>query len=486
MMSGGLFDQAIRNPDNVAIVHDDTPITYGAFARRIEVVRRRLAGYALRPGGIAVVCGFNLLDGWLVALALRRLGLTTVAIRYPSEVGLLGLRQIAAIVVGESEALGGLPDGGALRVIRVSRDALDGAADDEPSPGPGDIPSGGHLVLTSGTTGKIKKVLIDSVSEPGHLNQRASAFRIDRNTVFNVFNWGLWTSIGHIVPLAVWALGGRVILRRPNTSNGPPPAFTHAIASPAMVAELLANAAQGPWEGAPRFFVGGGRMSEALAAETIRRLTPNLLHIFASTEAGVWCMTPIGDPKDVATHQPVPGRVVQVVGEDGSPLPPEQVGLIRVDALPNAASYYEDEEATRAWFRDGWFYSGDIGLFDGQGRLTVQGRFSDVVVVGGVKLAAEMIEAPIQRQLSVGTVGVFSTPGSEPTDELHVVFERGQRPDVETLRALAATALKDFPKVHFHQVDVLPRNDRGKMQRFVLKQRILETWAAREIPRQPR
>jgi acyl-coenzyme A synthetase/AMP-(fatty) acid ligase len=170
---------------------------------------------------------------------------------------------------------------------------------------------------------------------------------------------------------------------------------------------------------------------------------------------------------------------VQVVDDTGLRLAPGEVGLIRVDALPGAASYYQDEEATRAWFRDGFFYSGDLGQIDADGRLTLHGRVSDVVPVRGIKIAAETIEAQIQRRLSVGAVGVFSTRGDGSGEELHVVFEAGQRPDVEVLKAMVLADLQAFPRVHFHQIDALPRNDRGKLQRFVLKQMILEIWTPR-------
>jgi hypothetical protein len=69
-------------------------------------------------------------------------------------------------------------------------------------------------------------------------------------------------------------------------------------------------------------------------------------------------------------------------------------------------------------------------------------------------------------------VAVFSTPSNSTTDALHVVFER-DRPEVGDLRLLAAAELVEFPTIHFHVANALPRNDRGKLQRFVLKQATL-------------
>ncbi|MFI4975201.1 MAG: class I adenylate-forming enzyme family protein [Caulobacterales bacterium] len=476
-MARRIFDQALKTPHKPAILYNHTSISYREFARRIEGARRYLAGQHLKRRGVAVLCVANTVDAWVLALALRDLGLTTVAAQGPHLIGPMRLRDVVCIVASGAEDLAGLPDGREMRLIRAPIDVLTGAsagrADALP---PAKVP-GGHMVVTSGTTGAMKKVLVDAASEPGHLAQRIAAFGVTPDTVFNILNWGIWTSIGHMIPTIMWGLGGTVVIRQPAPHAGAPqgPDFTHAIATPTMLSEILADPAQAPWPGSPRLFAGGGAVPADLAAEVLRRLTPNLFHIVASTEAGVWCVTPIERPEDVASHRPVPGRVVEVVDEAGRPLPAGEAGLIRVDILPGVDAYHQDPEATRAWFRDGFFYSGDLGRFDAGGRLTIQGRVSDVVVVGEHKIAAETVEAAVENWFPGRTAGVFSTPAQGAGEELHVVFE-GARPEEPDLRALVAAELPRFPRVHFHVIEALPRNDRGKLQRFILKQRILADW----------
>ncbi len=477
-MRNPVSEQATRRPDRTAIVYNDTALTYAALNLRIDCARRFLAGQGLGRRGAVALCLPNTLDAWVTALALRSLGRISVAIAAPGEAPLLALSEIAGLVVSDDEPLTGLAADNSLRVIRTPRSVLCGESDSTPLSGFPETLAGGHLMLSSGTTGTIKKVLINAGSEPGHVRQRTLCMDLDADTVINIFDWALWSSVGYIIPITVWELGGTVVIRQPARHPGARGhrRMTHAITTPMMLASILADPEQGPWPGAPRLFVTGSALSLNQAAETLRRLTPNLIQSVGSTEAGMWCRTPIIQPRDVASHRPTPGRVVQVVDESGTVLPAGQTGLVRVDSLPGARSYHEDEAATQTWFRDGFFYSGDLGVFDADGRLTIQGRMSDVVVVGGEKRAAEAFEAIVQRRLGETGVAVFSTPGEGLTEELHVVFEGGTIPPVEDLKALAADELAAFPKVHFHALETLTRSDRGKLRRFIVKQRILAGW----------
>ncbi|MFI4975200.1 MAG: class I adenylate-forming enzyme family protein [Caulobacterales bacterium] len=474
-MSRSIFDHALQSPGRTAVIRDRTPITYLAFAQRIEAARRHLARQRLKPRAVAVLCVKDVVDTWVLALALQSLGQTTVAIPEAHIIPQLALRDIAGLVVSGAEDIPSLPPGDAVRLVRVPVDVLAGALGEAEGDAPASRSPAGRLMLTSGTTGVIKKVLIEPSTEELQVQRRVALYQLTQESVVNVFDWGPWSSVGLIVPLAAWSVGGAFEVAQPAASGGFAGTFTHAVATPTMLQRLLADPAQRPWPGAPRLWVTGSALSPAVAADTLARLTPNVVQSVASTEVGVWTATPIEKPADVASHLPIPGRVVQVADDGGAPLPVGVVGRVRVDTLPGVAGYHEDPESTRAWFQDGYFYTGDLGVFGEDGRLTLKGRVSDVVVVGEHKIAAETIEGVVQARFPGKTVAAFATPGAGG-EELHLVFEGRPRPPVEALKALVAAELMHFPKVHFHVVDTLPRNDRGKLQRFVLKQRILAEW----------
>lgn len=79
------------------------PLSYAAFARAIEASRRFLAEQDLPPGRTAIVLLHNLSDAWVAVLALRALGLTTVAVPSLAEAEALGLKDVACLVVAEAE-----------------------------------------------------------------------------------------------------------------------------------------------------------------------------------------------------------------------------------------------------------------------------------------------------------------------------------------------------------------------------------------------
>ncbi|MFI4934285.1 MAG: class I adenylate-forming enzyme family protein [Caulobacterales bacterium] len=475
-MSDPITRWALSHPADLAISHTSGDYSYGELARRIAAARAFLAGQRLPKRGLAVVCIVSAPEAWAVGFALRSLGLTTVAVRYLSEVGSLGLDGAACVVVSGLETLPELAGWRGPRVIRAPFDVLAGAGPVAPAK-PSVAKAGGHIVLTSGATGTPRRVLIDGATAPSHLAQRAAAFDLASPAFVNVFDWGTWTSVGYLAPLQVWELGGTVVIRQP-ADLGPAHIarqVTRAIATPMILTELLARPTP-TRQDQMKLFVGGGPLPPALAEAALARLTSQLATIVASTEAGVWCVTDIARPQDTASHVPAPGRVVQVVDEAGQALAPGEVGAIRIGVLEGVTGYFQNPQASRASFRDGFFYPGDLGAFGRDGRLTLKGRASDTIAVAGQKRAPEPIEALILARLGADAVAVFSAAGEEVNEELHVAIQARAPITRDQLTELAKTELKVFPRVHFHFVEALPRNDRGKLLRFALRQQILAAW----------
>jgi malonyl-CoA/methylmalonyl-CoA synthetase len=123
---------------------------------------------------------------------------------------------------------------------------------------------------------------------------------------------------------------------------------------------------------------------------------------------------------------------------------------------------YDDEEATRASFVDGWFRTGDSGeLHDGQ--LVVRGRLSvDVLKSAGYKLSALEIEHAIREHPSVTDVAVVGVPDDEWGDLVAAVIVGDV--DVDALRSFLRERLAPYkiPK-RFVKTDALPRNSIGKV-----------------------
>src|SRR5262249_44633458 len=102
-----------------------------------------------------------------------------------------------------------------LPVVTVPEETLSSVHSDDPFPEPNYATRfGGHILLTSGTTGTYKKVFLDVPNEDRRNVARAHAYRLTKNVVYHSAIAGLWTTIGFRMPLAVWHIGGCVITDR--------------------------------------------------------------------------------------------------------------------------------------------------------------------------------------------------------------------------------------------------------------------------------
>ena len=485
-----IFRRAQATPDRLALTYVDEEVSYASFARRIQAARQYLKALELRPDAVAVVCVFHLVDAWVLHLALASLGVTTMAVRFLHEVQLAEPMEVGCVFVSAREWQGEKldPADGAdapLIVVPAGFDAPRGG--DGPPAARDAVHEGGHIVFTAGTTGAPKKVLIDRTNQAAYLAQRLEGFSITEQSMVNLVDWGLWSSVGYSVPLGIWSLGGAVALHTsPLRLNAlQDPRLTHAILTPTMLAQILSSPpGSSTRRDDVRVYVGGGPLSKTLAIAAKATLTTQLYNIVASTEAGLWCVTPIREAEDVTLHQVLPSRLVQIVDERGENLPAGREGLIWVACLPGVESYLDDAEATSAFFRGGYFYPGDLGMLTPAGRLVLLGRATEVITANSQKIATGPIEQALQDRFGAAEVCVFSFPGENGPEELHVVIQPLKPIDRDELVAMGRSYLELFPQVHFHLVEAMPRSDRGKVLRAALKRQVLAGAPAQPAPEQ--
>src|ERR1051325_11296484 len=101
MLSNRIFEWAQRYPQSLALIESDRSITYFEFARMIEAARRHFAAYDLPRGHFAFVFTRTFTEHFVLAIALRSLGLNTVAAPNIAEAVKLNLRNIACVAISE-------------------------------------------------------------------------------------------------------------------------------------------------------------------------------------------------------------------------------------------------------------------------------------------------------------------------------------------------------------------------------------------------
>jgi malonyl-CoA/methylmalonyl-CoA synthetase len=139
------------------------------------------------------------------------------------------------------------------------------------------------------------------------------------------------------------------------------------------------------------------------------------------------------------------------------------------------AGYWGKPELTaREMTADGWFRTGDLGRFDGDGYLELVGRSKDLVISGGLNVYPKEVEAVLDRLDGVVESAVIGVPDADLGEAVVavVVPSPGASVDEAGLRAAARASLAGYkcPK-RVHLVDELPRNTMGKVEKNVLRER---------------
>jgi fatty-acyl-CoA synthase len=166
----------------------------------------------------------------------------------------------------------------------------------------------------------------------------------------------------------------------------------------------------------------------------------------------------------------------RVVDDDGTDVAPGAVGEI-VHRSPHAMlGYWDDEARTADAFRGGWFHSGDLGVLDADGYLSVVDRKKDMIKTGGENVASREVEEVLFEHPGVAEVAVFGVRHPHWIEAVvAVVVAKGDGVDEAGLIAFARARLAGYkvPK-HVVVVDELPKNPSGKILKRDLRVRFAD------------
>jgi acyl-CoA synthetase (AMP-forming)/AMP-acid ligase II len=183
-------------------------------------------------------------------------------------------------------------------------------------------------------------------------------------------------------------------------------------------------------------------------------------------------------PRDDGAAARSVGRLVhnaeaQVVGDDNVPLVVGEVGRVRYRGGACAIAFYNDPEATKEAFHEGWFYPGDLGKFDKEGRLYLVGRIKDMIIRGGINIYPAEIEQVLLGHGAVDDVAAVAWPSRELGEEVaaFVVAAVPVEEDVLLAYCRAQLARYKVPRAVLF-VDALPRNGFGKVLKKDLAARL--------------
>jgi acyl-CoA synthetase (AMP-forming)/AMP-acid ligase II len=342
-----------------------------------------------------------------------------------------------------------------------------------------DPPAGGDVALmlhTSGTTGRPKRVPLRHRNLTASVANIAATYQLGPGDVslcamplFHVH--GLLASA-----LSTLATGGTLVVPSPfNPLTFWPIVREHRLtwysAVPTIHSMVLARARgeRPAGTGSLRFVRScSSALPPELMAEVERRLDAPVLEAYGMTEA---CHQIASNPLPPGPREPGSvglgtGVEVAVLDEAGAPLPAGTPGQVAIKGPNVIDGYAANPQANAESFIDGWFLTGDQGVLDGRGYLTLVGRIKELINRGGEKISPREIDEVLLRHPAVAEAVAFGTPHATLGEVVAAaVVLHGDASEQDLLahcrRQLAAFKVPS----KLHVVDAIPRTATGKVQR---------------------
>jgi long-chain acyl-CoA synthetase len=194
--------------------------------------------------------------------------------------------------------------------------------------------------------------------------------------------------------------------------------------------------------------------------------------LYGSTETGMITANMSDDP--VATFEsvgpPVEGVTIEIVDDDGAPIPVGETGEVTVSSPAVSDGYGDSEEANREAFRDGRFFTGDLGRVDEHGLVYLEGRKKLLIEVGGYKVDPIEVQDVIVAHPGVAeaiVVGIASEAAGE--EAVKAVVVQAEDCEESELIAFCRERLANYKvprSVEFR--DEIPKSPLGKVLRKYL------------------
>ncbi len=475
--------------------------TYASLAQRVERLAGGIAGgLGLAPGDRVALTMGNCPEYLEILYACWQAGLVVVPINaklHASEFAYIlenaGVRLCFATpdLAATVGSLGGLE-----RCIAVPDPEYEALLTSEPLEvvprGPGDT---AWLFYTSGTTGRPKGATLT------HRNLLAMCFCY----FADVDPGAPWSAIIHAAPMShgsgLYSLahvaqaschvipegGGfdaeevyALIRRWPGVSM---------FVAPTMVKRLLDHPRDEDTANLKTLIYGGGPMYVEDCLAGLDLFGPKLSQLYGQGESPM-TITALSAELHAASDHPrrlerlasvgVPQSVVEVQVADGDdrPVPAGELGEILVRGDSVMSGYWGDPEATAATLRGGWLHTGDLGVFDEDGFLTLKDRSKDVIISGGANIYPREVEEVLLRHPVVAETSVIGRPDRE-WGEVVVAYVA---PAVE--RTVDPAELDEFCLQHlarfkrprdYRFIDQIPKNNYGKPLKTALRELDRET-----------
>jgi acyl-CoA synthetase (AMP-forming)/AMP-acid ligase II len=219
---------------------------------------------------------------------------------------------------------------------------------------------------------------------------------------------------------------------------------------------------------------GGAPTAAALQRRVERELGAPVVSSWGLTEAPVLTSGRLTDPahKRATTEgRPLPGVDLRVVGDDEVLRPTGVPGELRVRSPQLMLGYQDPALDADAFDAQGYYRTGDVGVIDDEGFVTITGRLKDIIIRNGENISARDIETLLLEIDGISDAAAIALPDARTGEAVcAVIVVRGTAPTLDDIRgALTAAGLRRqaLPS-HLVVRDALPRSPAGKVLKRLL------------------
>ena len=499
---------ALHRPDHIAVVFEDTRLSFREFNARVNRLANALCGLGVRKGDKVATILPNCLNLLKTYWAVAKIGAVVV----PLSPLLRGKALAALIQDSDTETIIASPDFAEPlkelkkevphmaddRVILNGTSGIAGfqnydeltAQASEVEPPKTEISDDNlyNIIYSSGTTGSPKGIVHTHYIRSVYCMLFASTFRMTPESV--VLHSGSIVFNGAFVTLMpAMYLGTTYVLQK----HFDPRIFvetverervTHVMMVPSQIVALLSS----PYfsSNALKSLEMIGTVGAPLHAEHKEKLTRTLpgrfYELYGLTEGFITVL----DKNHYATKPnsvglPQPFFEMRIIDERGRDLPPGEIGEIIGRGPALMPGYYKRPDLTAQAIVDGWLHTGDLGYADMDGFLYLVDRKKDMIISGGTNVFPKDIEEIIVQHPAVREAAVFGVPHEKwgETPLAAVILSDSEAISAEALRDWVNERVQArYQRVHAVVImEEFPRSTAGKTLKRVLRE---PYWSTRD------
>lgn len=493
-LANQLSNASKNNKQNVfAVLNDDSEITYDSLFKNAEQVAAALVEAGLKPGdrvAAQVEKSITTIHLYLGSVIAGGVFLPLNTDYTPSEVEYFLVDASPTVFIcdpSKEDALSIVANKAKVTsVLTLSKDGVEGSLVDAISrqkSGFEAVPRAADdlaaILYTSGTTGRSKGAMLTHKALASNAQTLAKVWHFTPSDRL-IHALPIFHTHGLFVAINVTLSAGSSMYLLPKfDADRILDLFSNAtvlMGVPTFYVRLLKseNLNQDKVQNMRLFISGSAPLLSETHAQWLDKTGHAILERYGMTETNMNTSNPyVGERRPGTVGRPLPDVEVKITHPDtGETLPVDGIGHIQVRG-PNVFSGYwkMPEKTAEELSTDGWFLTGDIGVLDKSGYLSIVGRSKDLIISGGYNVYPKEVELVIDEVPNVIESAVIGVPHPDFGEAVvAVVITKGEVAEeaIKTATKQQLAGYKQPKRIIF--LDELPRNTMGKVQKIVLRE----------------